>query len=282
MDLNSCKSGNLTGRVAPMFLFIMFTLVPGMLTGCGTLPNGQGWGQNATLNPGWARIGRATIDAASSPETWGTIAAALVLQIDDMDERISDWASENTPIFGSQNDADRWSNYLLDTSTAAYLLTALATPSGEDSLEWSVSKLKGLAVGATARGLTKGTTGLLKDQTKRIRPDKSNTRSFPSGHASSSGSFTTLGQRNIPYLSLPPAYENFSNIALYGIAAGTAWARVEAKQHYPSDVLVGYAIGYFFSAVINDAFLGLNSKVGPFFAVEPSRNGMIVNLYWAY
>jgi hypothetical protein len=265
-----------------MFLFIMLTLTSWTLIGCGTLSNGRGWGQDATLNPGWTRIGRAAINAASSPETWGPLAAALVLQIDDMDKRISDWASDNTPIFGSQNDANRWSNHLRNTSGAAYLLTALASPSGKDPFECSINKLKGLAVGATAWGVTSGTTEFIKDKTERTRPDKSNNRSFPSGHTSSAASFTTLGRRNIPYLSLPPAYENFSDMALYGIAAGTAWARVEAKQHYPSDVLVGYVLGYFTSALINDAFLEPNTNMGPFFAIGPSTNGMTINLYWAY
>jgi membrane-associated phospholipid phosphatase len=279
---NSSKSNGSAERLAPIFLFILFMSALGILNGCGTLSNGRGWGQDATWNPGWARIKSATIDAALSPETWGTVAAALVLQIDDMDERISDWASDNTPIFGSQNNADKWSDYLRDTSGAAYLLTTLVTPSGEDPLGWSTSKVKGLTVGAIAWGFTAGTTELLKDQTERTRPDKSDNRSFPSGHVSSAGSFTTLGRRNISCLSLSPAYEKFSNLALYGISAGTAWARVEAKKHYPSDALVGYAIGHFSSALINDAFLGLDTKKGPFFAIEPSRHGMLVNLNWIY
>lgn len=282
MDLKFYNQGKFMGRGIHLFLFILLTLTSVMLMGCGTLSNGGGWGRDVTLNPGWTRIEEAAINAALSPETWGSISAALVLQIDDMDERISDWASENTPIFGSQNDADKWSDYLRETSGAAYLLTALTAPSGEDPSEWPANKLKGIAVGVTAWGLSSGMTEVLKDQAERKRPDQSDNRSFPSGHSSSAGSFTTLGQRNISYVSLSPAYKKLSNIALYSIAAGTAWARVEAKQHYPSDVLAGYAIGHFFSALINDAFLGLDTKAGPLFAIEPSRNGMVINLYWAY
>jgi len=40
--------------------------------------------------------------------------------------------------------------------------------------------------------------------------------------------------------------------------------------------------GHFSSALINDAFLGLDTKKGPFFAIEPSRHGMLVNLNWIY
>lgn len=279
---NFFKSNSSAGRPVPIFLFILNLSALGMLNGCGTLSNGRNWGQDATWNPGWARIKHATVNAAISPETWGPVAAALVLQVDDMDGRISDWASDNTPIFGSQNNAEKWSDYLRNTSGAAYLLTTLVTPSGKDPVEWSTAKLKGLAVGATAWGINAGTTDLLKNQTDRTRPDKLDSRSFPSGNASSAGSFTTLSRRNISCLSLSPAYEKLSNLALYGISAGTAWARVEVKKHYPSDALVGYAIGHFFSALINDAFLGLDTKKGPFLAIEPSRHGMIVNVTWTY
>jgi membrane-associated phospholipid phosphatase len=278
----SFKPNGFAERMAPIFLTIIILSSLGMLDGCGTLPNGRGWGQDATWNPGWSRIRTAAVNAALSPETWGTVAAALVLQIDDMDKRISDWASENTPLFGSQNDADKWSDYLRDISGAAYLLTALATPSGVDASKWSASKLKGLTVGATAWGFTAGTTELLKGYANRTRPDKSDDRSFPSGHVSSAGSFTTLGRRNISHLSLSPSYEKLSRIALYGVAAGTAWSRVEAKQHYPSDALAGYAMGYFISTLINDAFLGLDAKGGAFLTLGPSRDGMMANIYFAF
>ena len=36
----------------------------------------------------------------------------------------------------------------------------------------------------------------------------------------------------------------------------TAWARVEANQHYPSDVLVGLGLGHFMGSFFTHAFLG--------------------------
>jgi membrane-associated phospholipid phosphatase len=41
------------------------------------------------------------------------------------------------------------------------------------------------------------------------------------------------------------------------LASGVAWARVEARVHYPSDVLFGAALGHFLAAFIHDAFLNL-------------------------
>ena len=264
------------------FLLILSIIAPGMLGGCSTLSSGRTWGHDATWNPGWSRIKGATIDAVSSPETWGPLAAALVLQIDDMDERISDWASKKTPVFGSMGNAENWSDYLRSASGAAYLTTALLTPGGEDPGEWTTSKIKGLAVGVTAMGVTGEVTHIFKGQTERTRPDGSDNRSLPSGHASSAGAFTTLGRRNVSYLSVSPSSKKYLNMTFYGIAAGTAWARVEAKKHYPSDVLAGYAIGHLSSAIINDAFLGVDTRKGPQFAVEPYRHGFNLHFTWRY
>jgi len=250
--------------------------------GCGTLSNGRGWGQDATFSPGWDRIKKSAIDAAISPETWIPVAASIALQVDDMDERISDWASDNNPIFGSRNNAGQWTEYIFGCSIASYFITAMAVPSGEKPSDWSIAKAKGLAVGVTSWWIPSGTVFLLKRVSDRTRPDGSNSRSFPSDHASASGAFTTLARRNLESLSLSPGSRIFADIGITGMAAGTAWARVEAKKHYLSDVLVGYALGHFFSAFINDAFLGLENEKSPQLTIEPSRKGMMIGLSWAY
>ena len=252
------------------------------LQGCGSLSNGHKWGADATLSPGWDRIKRSAVKAALSPETWGPIAGALVLSIDDFDERISYWASKKNPVFGSQNNAGRWSNYLEDSSGAAYLITTMATPSGDDPSEWLIAKAKGLAIGLTVSGITAESTTLLKGVSGRPRPDGVNNRSFPSGHESGTAVFTTLARRNLESLSLSPGSRIFADIGIAGIAVGTGWARVEAKKHDPSDVLVGYSLGYFFSAFINDAFLGIDNEKAPLLTIEPSRKGMWVGLGWAF
>ncbi|MCM2350516.1 MAG: hypothetical protein NDI69_10890 [Bacteriovoracaceae bacterium] len=43
------------------------------------------------------------------------------------------------------------------------------------------------------------------------------------------------------------------------LAAGTLWARPEGQRHYPSDVLVGYALGTFLSGFIYDSLMNLDS-----------------------
>src|SRR5512135_2835606 len=104
-----------------------------ILSGCGTMSNERGWGQDATLFPGWERIGKAAYNAASSPWTWVPAGGAALLQIDRWDKHVSKWASDKTPVFGSQKNAANWSDYLLYSSAALYAGTALLTPSGDQS-----------------------------------------------------------------------------------------------------------------------------------------------------
>jgi hypothetical protein len=206
----------------------------------------------------------------------------MALQVGDMDKRISHWASDNNPVFGSRKNASKWGNYLEDSSAAAYFITTIATPSGDDPSDWLTAKAKGLALGVTASVITSRSTSLLKNLSDRRRPDGGNNNSFPSGHASGTAVFTTLARRNLESISLSPGSRISADIGMIGIAIGTGWSRVEAKAHYPSDVLVGYALGHFFSAFINDAFLGLNNEKAPQLTIEPSRKGIQVGLSWSY
>jgi len=270
-------------RIIHIFLLLLLLslfLIP--CQGCGTLSNNRGWGQDATLTPGWDRIKESAVNAALSPDSWGPVAGAMLLQIDDMDKRISNWASDNTPVFGSQKNAHNWSNYLEDSSGAVYLATLLATPSGEDTSDWLTAKAKGLAIGAAASWITATDTTLIKKVSRRTRPNGEGKTSFPSGHASGTSVFTSLARRNLESIPLSPGKRILVDMGIVGVAAGTGWARVEAKAHYPSDVLAGYALGYFFSAFINDAFLGLDNAKAPQVIVSPSRKGVSIGLSWAY
>jgi membrane-associated phospholipid phosphatase len=156
-----------------------------------------------------------------------------------MDKKLWRWASDHTPVFGSQKRADRASDLLRDTTNAAYWLTALATPSGETPKEWVVAKAKGVTVGVVAAILTSETTALLKAETNRVRPNGSGDESFPSSHTSNAAVHATLASQNLESLRLPDWGRTVGRIGLATLTAGTAWARVEARQHFPSDVLAG-------------------------------------------
>lgn len=260
---------------------IVYSIV--LLTGCGTLSNGRRWGQDATLFPGWERVGHAARDAALAPETWVPAAGALVFQAGHIDRQLADWAADHTPVFGSQKRAAQASDYLQDATRAAYVITVLATPSGKQlDWEWAKAKGEGLAIGVAAIGSTFGMTEALKHGIHRTRPDASDSLSFPSGHTSHTAVFAMLASRNLESLSLPEEGRIALRIGLTTLTAGTAWARVEAHKHFPSDVLAGAALGHFFGAFINDAFLGLRRPQDAGVVIQPSREGVMLGLHWPF
>src|SRR5690606_36675924 len=120
------------------------------LCGCATLPEGQGWGEDATVAPGWERVMRAAENAAKDPWVWGPLIGAAVFQIDDWDRRTADWALEHEPVFGSQHNAQNWSDELRSASSVAHYISIIATPSGEQTSECLSNKSKGALVGVVA------------------------------------------------------------------------------------------------------------------------------------
>ncbi len=205
-----------------------------------------------------ARWKRATMNALTSRGTWIPLIGAGVVSIDDWDREISDWAVENTPVFGSTEDAIEASDNLKTMTTVAMVGTALAVPNGEGAWEWKPERLL-LEFGAVQVNnlLTSG----LKSATGRERPDGSDNRSFPSGHSSQAFTRATLACRNVDQIpSLSNGWRVTLKTSFRVIAAGTAWARVEGGKHWPSDVLFGAALGNFVAIFVHDAFLPADSK----------------------
>jgi membrane-associated phospholipid phosphatase len=230
------------------------------LTGCATLPNGHGWGQDVTVTPGWERVRESAAHAASDPWVWAPLAGAAVLQVDHWDHRISDWARRETPVFGSQSSATRWSNELRSAAVAADAVTVLLTPSGELGASWLMDKLKGYAVDLVAATVAVETTSGIKAVVSRERPNASGDDSFPSGHAATSSSYTRLASLNLDQIDMNDAARSALDVGLQAIDFGTAWARVEGGWHYPSDTLVSIAIGNFSAMFFNEAFMGLDTS----------------------
>lgn len=255
---------------------VPWLLTLSVLTGCATLPNGRGWGQDVTLSPGWQKVRRSAAAAVLAPETWVPLTTALLLQIDDMDARVSRWAAGQTPVFGSCEDASRASDDLRFAAACAYALTTVATPSGKKADDWLANKLKGVAVGIAAHGLTYETVRILKAESDRTRPDLSNDQSFPSGHASSAAVYATLAARNVESLPVSRGFQSAMQTLCAATAVGCAWARVEGRKHYPSDVLTGLALGHFFGAFVTDAFLGLSRTEDVTIGVVGNRESVAV------
>ncbi len=80
---------------------------------------------------------------------WQTLvpaAGTLIFTIDQFDRRVSDYAVNHHPGFGSENDAKTASDVFDGSTYVEAIGIALATPSGHDWEEWKNAKAKGLGV----------------------------------------------------------------------------------------------------------------------------------------
>ena len=246
-------------------------------TACSTLPDGRGWGQDATFTPGWERIKDSAANAARDPWVWAPLAGAALFQIDDWDRRTASWAQDNTPVFGSQRSAENWSDDLRTASVIADYATVLAAPSGASAEGWLINKAKGTLVHAAAVSGTVLVTRTLKTTIDRERPNGLDGESFPSGHTSTSVVHTRLASRNLDSIAMSEVARTSLNVGLYALTIGTSWARIEAGWHYPSDTLVGMALGHFLASFVNDAFLGLQPDSTQL-ALAPIEGGAVMQL----
>ena len=230
-----------------------------LASGCSTLPNGDRWGQNAYF-PGWEKLKSSAWNAARDPHTWVPLAGAAVMSLGDLDEDLSDWALREQPVFGSESSADDASDFMVNALAGTAIVSAFATPGGTRD-GWFVPKLKGVLVETSAAVVAGSVTSTLKKTTNRTRPDKSDDESMPSAHASSAASFAALTNRNLDALNMSPRARKVLKYSATTVSGLTAWARIESRDHYPSDVLVGAALGHFITTVLHDSMMGLDTPL---------------------
>jgi membrane-associated phospholipid phosphatase len=230
------------------------------LAGCATLPNGDRWGSDVTLAPGWARARAAAVHAATDPWVWAPIAGAAALQIDNFDHRLSRWGRSRHPLFGSESNATRWSDRLRSVSVGADIATVVFTPSGDVGGEWLLDKTKGYLVDLAAATTAIESTSLLQHEVRRERPNGANDHSFPSGHSAAASVYTRLATLNLQEIPMNDGTRGALDASLHALSFATAWARVEGGWHYPSDTLASMAIGNFCAEFFTDAFMGLGAS----------------------
>jgi membrane-associated phospholipid phosphatase len=107
-----------------------------------------------------------------------------------------------------------------------------------------------------------------------MRPDGSASTSFPSGHASSSFAIATV---------VTNYYGKKWGIPLYAFAGLIAVSRIEKGAHWPSDVVVGAALGYISgrTAILGTERELLGRKISRLMivpAAERNWRGVTVNL----
>lgn len=114
---------------------------------------------------------------------------------------------------------------LLGTATATYVV-------GRTRDQPKVSHLGMDLIEALA--ISEMMTQTLKFSTNRERPDGSNHRSFPSGHAADTFAFATALERHLGWKGAVPAYIFSSYVAI---------SRLPANRHWLSDAVFGSAVG---------------------------------------
>ncbi|MBM4204791.1 MAG: phosphatase PAP2 family protein [Gammaproteobacteria bacterium] len=218
----------------------MMTTLTGCITAGGQHGNGARW-------PDAGETWQAAKTAALEPGTWVPVAAAGLLTINNADERLTEWAIDHQPLFG--NDADDLSNDLQKATTGLWLATGVIAPA-----ESAGDKLARLSAGVGAVLLTGGIELSLKEAVGRERPNGKNSNSFPSGHAGRTQALATMTEYNLRAMDLSDPARIGIMATSQLLAAGTAWARVEAGKHHVNDVLIGSAIGHFIAAFVREAF----------------------------
>ena len=218
----------------------------------------SGCAMHGSYWPDGERWREAAVNAVTDPVTWIPAAGAVAMVAGDFDGKISDWAREETPVFGSQERANKASDDFRDYARYGMFATTLMVYDGE---EYWLPMAERLVVEYAGVAATAQVTGWLKASSKRERPNGTNTRSFPSGHSSAAFAYAAMTNRNIDRLPLKQGWKYAAQTVETSFAVLTAWARVEAGAHYPSDVLAGAALGNFISLLLHDAFLGKESML---------------------
>ena len=225
-------------------------------TGCTTI---SGLGSKATLLPGWDRVGQGLKKSVISPHTWAAVAGAAIITVGGWDRDISDWATDNTPLFGNKENASDWSNDLRDIAEGISYGTLLLTPGGDFPDEWIVNKGKLAIAQYSSTRLVISLTVSIKNATGRERPNKSNNNSFPSKHASEAGLYAGFSRFYINNMKISKVLKYTGGFAVSLANYGCGWARVEAGNHYPTDVLIGHALGNFLAVFVSETFIGSDS-----------------------
>lgn len=257
---------------------IFFILFSALFSSCSIFGRKGKWGRDAFWPIKSNRIASAFKKNISSPHVWVPLVGAGISYAGNFDKKISDWAVEKKYIYGNQNNTSVWSEKFNKTLLYEMYLSILLTPSmDEDNSLWNYALSKGK--GAFAVTLASRTSRYTRDEVanffKRERPNKLDNLSFPSGHSTEAGTRNTLVRKNLESMEIKNSIRTGINALNTTLAAGTLWARLEGNRHYPSDILVGYALGSFVSGFIFDSVMNLDQNET--FSVNPTTDSVSVN-----
>ena len=228
--------------------------------------------------PSNARLQNSAVRALRHPGTWMPAVGSAAITLGGWDQEISDWAREETPVFGSSQSAQDNSDFFLSFAHYGMILSALAVHSDSESY-WlpMVKRLTWEHVGVQAAITVRKP---IKKITDRNRPN-GDPESFPSGHSTRAFAYVGMTYRNIDALDLDPVWGYSAKFIETCFGYSTAWARVEAGAHYPTDVLAGAALANFVSLFIYDAFFENDDNVDVH-AILYEKGGIVLSLQYSF
>lgn len=124
---------------------------------------------------------------------------------------------------------------------------------------------KGIGIGAAECAGTLAVTYGLKYMVKKKRPDRSDNRSFPSGHSSLAFADASFVMRR---------YGWKFGVPMYAVAGYVAWGRTYARKHDLWDVAAGAAIGTAVGLIATTPFVRKHDvTLGPSVIETPAPGG---------
>ena len=177
------------------------------------------------------------------------------------------WISKQIPL-GEINRSKTFSNYatysLIGAGAGSFLLGHIKN---DDQMSET-----GLLSGEAAINST-AITYLFKDVSRRQRPYQGNGSgeffqggdSFPSEHAAIAWSIASVIAHEYP--------GTLTKILAYGLATGVSATRVTGQQHFPSDVIIGSALGWYFGRQVYRAHHDSDLGGSSWGSVLPEKSG---------
>ncbi len=147
------------------------------------------------------------------------------------------------------------------------MLVALSIPAIGGVYSFTNGDYEGLKQWGLSCIVTAQLTTFLKHSVLRTRPNGENDLSFPSGHTSSA----FVGASYIHH-----RYGLQWGIPMYILASVIGYERVNVKDHYWSDVIVGAAIGYTAGALFTVSYP--NVWIAPYADTDNREVGMQVKI----
>ncbi|PNF78901.1 phosphatidic acid phosphatase [Stutzerimonas stutzeri] len=219
--------------------------------------------------------------AARDNATWMPLAGAAVIAAGGWDRQWQRSLAKHHYLFGEEGEDA--SNRLLQAGTLLYATSLVFAAPAEtpftDALDWKAANLGAFVA---SKASVDELAGRLKLASGRERPDGVPDDAFPSRHSATSAAQNTLTRRNLDYIEMDATLRDAAKIGLHTLDGLTGLARIEADQHYPTDVLAGIALGNFVSSFAFNLLLERGDPQSYQFNVVPALDGYALETHFTF